>query len=326
MSPPRDDYFNMDSAGANYFDWQFADVDYPSPQQEVRPQPKRCKIAPPVMPQAIQQPQPVVVEKMEKVDTSLHINEKISTTEMDMELHVDVSSDDTSAAELTSSSSSLSPSLSSCAPAKKHSSGTAHRRRGRKGKSVYRGVCVTREGKWRAVIYKERKQLYLGVYESEIDAAKAHDRAARAHFGEMAMANFVETDEPETELQYAPTSHIARRESRPTKRPAKVAAPSSFSLSSTVPPQQYVPSHPMYNIYPQMPMVAGTYSQHQQPMMMAQHQQPMMMGGLFAPNCQPNLNFSFPDEAYDQLGLLPYDVDDLGVEQNFPDFGFCLDT
>lgn len=38
---------------------------------------------------------------------------------------------------------------------------TAHRRRGRKGKSVYRGVCVTREGKWRAVIYKERKQASL---------------------------------------------------------------------------------------------------------------------------------------------------------------------
>lgn len=41
----------------------------------------------------------------------------------------------------------------------KAKSPTAHRRRGRKGKSVYRGVCVTREGKWRAVIYKERKQV-----------------------------------------------------------------------------------------------------------------------------------------------------------------------
>ncbi|CAM9283982.1 unnamed protein product [Pylaiella littoralis] len=65
-----------------------------------------------------------------------------------------------------------------------------HRRRGRRGKSVYRGVCVTREGKWRAVIYKERKQLYLGVYESEVDAAKAHDRAARFHFAESAVCNF----------------------------------------------------------------------------------------------------------------------------------------
>eukprot|EP00903_Cladosiphon_okamuranus_P005483 g5467.t1 len=67
---------------------------------------------------------------------------------------------------------------------------TTHRRRGRRGKSVYRGVCVTREGKWRAVIYKERKQLYLGVYESEVDAAKAHDRAARFHFADSAVCNF----------------------------------------------------------------------------------------------------------------------------------------
>ncbi|CAN0515569.1 unnamed protein product, partial [Ectocarpus sp. 12 AP-2014] len=67
---------------------------------------------------------------------------------------------------------------------------TPRRRRGRKGRSIYRGVCVTREGKWRAVIYKERKQLYLGVYESELEAAKAHDRAARFHFPDKSMTNF----------------------------------------------------------------------------------------------------------------------------------------
>lgn len=33
-------------------------------------------------------------------------------------------------------------------------------------------------------------QLYLGVYESEVDAAKAHDRAARFHFAESAVCNF----------------------------------------------------------------------------------------------------------------------------------------
>ncbi|CAM9403543.1 unnamed protein product [Choristocarpus tenellus] len=82
----------------------------------------------------------------------------------------------------------------------KSKSPTTHRRRGRKGKSVYRGVCVTREGKWRAVIYKERKQLYLGVYESEVDAAKAHDRAARFHFAENAVCNFENEDEADKEL------------------------------------------------------------------------------------------------------------------------------
>ncbi|CAN0344500.1 unnamed protein product, partial [Phaeothamnion confervicola] len=60
---------------------------------------------------------------------------------------------------------------------------------------MYRGVCVTREGKWRAVIYKDRKQLYLGVFDSEVVAAKAHDRAARLHFGDCAVINFPEAHE-----------------------------------------------------------------------------------------------------------------------------------
>lgn len=52
-----------------------------------------------------------------------------------------------------------SPLAAVTAAAVKSKAPTTHRRRGRKGKSVYRGVCVTREGKWRAVIYKERKQV-----------------------------------------------------------------------------------------------------------------------------------------------------------------------
>eukprot|EP00612_Vaucheria_litorea_P004361 CAMPEP_0171462290 /NCGR_PEP_ID=MMETSP0945-20130129/6383_1 /TAXON_ID=109269 /ORGANISM="Vaucheria litorea, Strain CCMP2940" /LENGTH=210 /DNA_ID=CAMNT_0011988779 /DNA_START=282 /DNA_END=914 /DNA_ORIENTATION=+ len=82
------------------------------------------------------------------------------------------------------------------------------RRRGRKGKSIYRGVCVTREGKWRAVIYKERKQLYLGVFESEIDAAKAHDKAAREHFGEQAMINFLEPQDSQSMQHIPPPSAV----------------------------------------------------------------------------------------------------------------------
>lgn len=34
------------------------------------------------------------------------------------------------------------------------------------------------------------KKLYLGVYESELEAAKAHDRAARFHFPDKSMTNF----------------------------------------------------------------------------------------------------------------------------------------
>lgn len=62
-------------------------------------------------------------------------------------------------------------------------------RRGPRGKSNYRGVCITREGKWRSVIYKDRKQVYLGVYDSEIEAAQAYDRASREYFGENANLN-----------------------------------------------------------------------------------------------------------------------------------------
>lgn len=35
-----------------------------------------------------------------------------------------------------------------------------------------------------------QSQLYLGVYESELEAAKAHDRAARFHFPDKSMTNF----------------------------------------------------------------------------------------------------------------------------------------
>lgn len=34
------------------------------------------------------------------------------------------------------------------------------------------------------------QKLYLGVYESELEAAKAHDRAARFHFPDKSMTNF----------------------------------------------------------------------------------------------------------------------------------------
>eukprot|EP00612_Vaucheria_litorea_P000348 CAMPEP_0171452280 /NCGR_PEP_ID=MMETSP0945-20130129/450_1 /TAXON_ID=109269 /ORGANISM="Vaucheria litorea, Strain CCMP2940" /LENGTH=239 /DNA_ID=CAMNT_0011976913 /DNA_START=97 /DNA_END=816 /DNA_ORIENTATION=+ len=68
---------------------------------------------------------------------------------------------------------------------------TAQRpRRGRKGKSIYRGVSHTREGKFRAVLYVERKQIYLGVFSDEESAARAHDRGVLAHSLGEAYLNF----------------------------------------------------------------------------------------------------------------------------------------
>jgi len=76
-----------------------------------------------------------------------------------------------------------------------HRADRGRKRRGPRGHSQFRGVCITKTGKWRAVIYVERKQHYLGVYETELQAAKAYDRAAKRHFGATAKLNFPEDSE-----------------------------------------------------------------------------------------------------------------------------------
>lgn len=62
-------------------------------------------------------------------------------------------------------------------------------RRGPMGQSHFKGVSITRAGTWRAVIYKGRKQQYLGVFDSEFDAARAYDAAALRLFPEGAPLN-----------------------------------------------------------------------------------------------------------------------------------------
>lgn len=57
------------------------------------------------------------------------------------------------------------------------------------GTSIYKGV--SRSGKrWMAQIKVKQKRLILGRYDSEVDAAKAYDMAAKVHFGEFARINF----------------------------------------------------------------------------------------------------------------------------------------
>ncbi|WP_417615353.1 HNH endonuclease [Parasphingorhabdus sp.] len=58
--------------------------------------------------------------------------------------------------------------------------------------SIYKGVCKKKTGhaRWHSYIYIKQKQINLGFFIEEIDAAKAYDEAARVHFGEFAALNF----------------------------------------------------------------------------------------------------------------------------------------
>ncbi len=62
-----------------------------------------------------------------------------------------------------------------------------------RGKSRFKGVhWHAQNKKWRARIMKLGKQIDLGCFASEEDAAKAYDRAARSLFGDFARPNFTE--------------------------------------------------------------------------------------------------------------------------------------
>lgn len=53
--------------------------------------------------------------------------------------------------------------------------------------SKYRGVYFQKQkGKWQVRVIRK----YVGIYESELDAAHAYDAAARAQFGEFVHLNF----------------------------------------------------------------------------------------------------------------------------------------
>lgn len=62
------------------------------------------------------------------------------------------------------------------------------------GSSIYRGV-VNRSGKWRALITVDSKQIWLGFFDDEVEAAKAYDTAAMRFHGVFAKLNFpIETE------------------------------------------------------------------------------------------------------------------------------------
>jgi len=72
-----------------------------------------------------------------------------------------------------------------------HFQNQQNRRPSLNGKSKYKGVCWSkRHKKFRARITYNRKSYHLGLFDSEIDAAKAYDKKALELFGEFAYLNF----------------------------------------------------------------------------------------------------------------------------------------
>ena len=65
-------------------------------------------------------------------------------------------------------------------------------RKKRKGfSSKYKGVCWYKPSKkWQAVIQLNKKQIYLGRFDTKIEAAKVYDEKAIELFGEFAKLNF----------------------------------------------------------------------------------------------------------------------------------------
>jgi hypothetical protein len=59
------------------------------------------------------------------------------------------------------------------------------------GASIYKGVMFQKDhNKFYASIKINRKKIFLGYFDSEIDAAKAYDKAAKFYFGKFASLNF----------------------------------------------------------------------------------------------------------------------------------------
>jgi hypothetical protein len=60
--------------------------------------------------------------------------------------------------------------------------------------SKYKGIYWRKKTrKWEVQITFERKKIFLGCFRSEIDAAKAYDRAAIKYHGEFASLNFTQS-------------------------------------------------------------------------------------------------------------------------------------